>query len=51
MKPTALFLAAIVAAIPTLALADTPLTAFDVAEDLSRFADDEAPVFDDAMPA
>ena len=51
MKPTALFLAAIVAATPTFSVADTLLTAFDVAEDLSRFAYDEAPVFDDGMPA
>jgi hypothetical protein len=50
MKSTPLVLAAIVAAIPTFAMADA-LTAFDVAEDLSRFVYDEAPVFEDGMPA
>lgn len=44
-------LAAFISAIPVAAMADGPLSAFDVAEDLSRFVYDEAPVFEDGMPA
>jgi hypothetical protein len=51
MKPTTLILASFVAAIPPAAMADGALTAFDVAENLSRFVYDEAPVFEDGMPA
>ena len=43
--------AAVAAILPTSAFANAPLSAFDVAEDLSRFVYDEAPVFDDKMPA
>lgn len=51
MKTKELALAAVVAAIPATALAGPSLTAFDVAEDLSRFVYDDSPVFDDGMPA
>jgi hypothetical protein len=51
MKTRELILAAFTAAIPAVALADGSLSAFDVAEDLSRFVYDESPVFDDGMPA
>ena len=51
MKMRDLTLAAFAAAIPAAALADGSLSAFDVAEDLSRFVHDESPVFDDGMPA
>jgi hypothetical protein len=43
--------AALAAILPTSAFASAPLSAFDVAEDLSRFVYDEAPVFEDKMPA
>jgi hypothetical protein len=51
MKPRDLILAAFTALVPAAASADGALRAFDVAEDLSRFVHDEAPVFDDGMPA
>jgi hypothetical protein len=51
MKPTILILAAAIAAAPLAATAGEPLTAFDVAEDLSRFVFAPTPVFDDGMPA
>jgi hypothetical protein len=58
MKLTNLILAGAVAgtslaahAAPSAAAAGEPLTAFDVAEDLSRFVFAPAPVFDDGMPA
>jgi hypothetical protein len=51
MTPTRIFLTALVAAAPAVAMAGSPLTAFDVAEDLSRFVYDEAPRFEDDMPA
>ena len=51
MKTRTLILAAFTAAIPAVALADGARAAFDVAEDLSRFVYDEAPVFEDGMPA
>jgi hypothetical protein len=51
MKTKELILAALTAAMPAAALADGPVSAFDVAEDLSRFVYDEAPLFDDGMPA
>ena len=51
MKPIQILLAAFAAAIPVAAMADEPLSAFDVAEDLSRFVYDEAPRFEDDMPA
>ncbi|MBJ3764648.1 hypothetical protein ILP92_18095 [Maribius pontilimi] len=50
MKPTNLFIAAIVAATPLAAHAE-PRAAFDVAEDISRFVHAGAPVFEDGMPA
>jgi hypothetical protein len=50
MKLTQIALAALTALLPTAVAADV-LSAFDVAEDLSRFVYDEAPVFDDNMPA
>jgi hypothetical protein len=43
--------AALVALLPGSALAGNPLSAFDIAEDLTRFVYDDAPVFDDKMPA
>ena len=51
MKPTQILLAAFAAAVPAAAMADGALPAFDVAEDLSRFVYDEAPRFEDDMPA
>jgi hypothetical protein len=51
VKTRDLIVAAFTAAIPAAALADSALSAFDVAEDLSRFVYDKAPVFDDGMPA
>ncbi|MCA1493820.1 hypothetical protein [Sinorhizobium alkalisoli] len=51
MKSTRFVLAAFAAVIPMVAMADGALPAFDVAEDLSRFVYDEAPVFEDGMPA
>lgn len=50
MKMTTLIFATIVAATALSAQAD-PLGAFDVAEDVSRFAYASAPVFEDGMPA
>ena len=51
MKPTFFLIAAAISAIPLTAnAADTP-TAFDIAEDLSRFVFAAEPVFDDGMPA
>jgi len=50
MKRTYFALAALTALLPAAALAGGVLPAFDVAEDLSRFVYDEAPVFDDGMP-
>jgi hypothetical protein len=51
MKPANFALAAMTSLLPTAAFAGGALPAFDVAEDLSRFVYDEAPVFDDNMPA
>lgn len=51
MKRANLILAATLATLPLAAHADGPLSAFDVAEDLSRFVHAAAPVFDDGMPA
>ena len=50
MKSTLLLATALVALSPALAQADM-LSGFDVAEDHTRFVFDEAPVFDDGMPA
>ncbi|WP_199910707.1 hypothetical protein [Loktanella sp. Alg231-35] len=51
MKPHKFTLAAALASTAFSAQADGMLTSFDVAEDISRFAFAEAPVFDDGMPA
>ena len=51
MKPSQALLAAIIATTPFAAAADQPVTAFDVAEDISRFVSAKAPVFDDGLPA
>ncbi|SFH46350.1 hypothetical protein SAMN04488020_11553 [Palleronia marisminoris] len=51
MKPTHLILAALLATVPAAAIAGGAHTAFDVAEDLSRFVYGDAPVFEDGMPA
>lgn len=51
MKHTNLLLAAAIAAMPFAGNAKEPLSAFDVAEDISRFAFSAGPVFDDGMPA
>ncbi len=51
MKPLALILATALTSTAFSAQADGALTAFDVAEDLSRFVFAKAPVFDDGMPA
>lgn len=50
MKSTMLLATALVAFSPALARADM-LSGFDVAEDHTRFVFDEAPVFEDGMPA
>lgn len=50
MKRTHIALAALAAFFPNAVFAGA-LPAFDVAEDLTRFVYDEAPVFDDNMPA
>lgn len=50
MKSFLLFATALVALSPDLSRAEM-LSAFDVAEDHTRFVFDEAPVFDDGMPA
>ncbi len=50
MKSTMLLATALVALSPALAQADM-LSGFDVAEDHTRFVFDEAPVFEDGMPA
>lgn len=50
MKLKHIALAALTAFLPTAVVAGV-LPAFDVAEDLTRFVYDEAPVFDDNMPA
>ena len=51
MKLPHILVATFAAAIPAVAIADNALPAFDVAEDLSRFVYDEAPRFEDNMPA
>jgi hypothetical protein len=51
MKLTNLALAALTAFLPAAAFGGSPLAAFDVAEDLTRFVYAETPVFDDKMPA
>lgn len=50
MKTTMLLATALVALSPALARADM-IASFDVAEDHTRFVFDEAPVFEDGMPA
>lgn len=51
MSPSNLILAALLASTPAAAIADGALSAFDVAEDISRFVFADAPVFADGMPA
>lgn len=51
MKPLKFILAATLASTAFSAQANGALSAFDVAEDLSRFVFAETPVFDDGMPA